>query len=438
MTLKKLLFVILDGIAGRPCEEFNGLTPLEAANTPNLDYLAKNGQTGEITIIDERTPPQSDPAVLALFGYDPIIYSKSRGPLEAIGSGINFNEGDLALRCNFATIEGRKIIDTRAGRIDGETAKKIVDFIQENLKLNSFPVDMNFVHTLNYRTLLILHPRKGKLSDQISNTNPGYERLPGYMELPKPDLKEKMLEESRPLDDTEESLSSATLVNEFTEKSRELLKSNEINLDRIKQGVNPANIILMRGAGTSLPRLENFKEKFGTTWLCIGDTPGERGIAKLLGMELLKDLPDPYVDMLSKKSSVEEIDDAIKKDMEVRVRKLLDNLENYDCFYIHIKGADPFGHGGLPESKKRTIEGIDKWFFDELLKKIDLENTTICVTSDHSTPCSLKAHSADPVPLLISGNNFKPDSVEKFGESFCKNGSIGKIKATQLMSILIK
>ncbi len=124
--------------------------------------------------------------------------------------------------------------------------------------------------------------------------------------------------------------------------------------------------------------------------------------------------------------------------MELRVKKLLDNFENYDCFYIHIKGADPFGHEGLPESKKRTIEGIDKCFFDEFLKKINLENITICVTSDHSTPCSLHAHSADSVPLLIYDNNFKPDSVEKFGESFCKNGSIGKIKATELMSILMK
>lgn len=437
MTSKKLLFVILDGVAGRSCEEFGGLTPLESANTPNLDFLAKNGRVGDITIIDEKTPPQSDPAVLALFGYDPIIYSRSRGPLEVVGIGIDFKEGDLALRCNFATVEDRIITDTRAGRIDTETAKKLVDFIQENLRLETFPVDMNFVHALNYRTLLILHSREGKLSDQISNTNPNYERLPGYMEIPKPDLKEKVLDECKPLDDTEDAKLSAKLINEFTEKSHELLKENEINLNRVEQDVNPANIILMRGAGISLPKLENFQEKHGTTWLCIGDTPGERGISKLLGMDLIKDLPDPFCDMLSKKSSIEEIDAAIKKDMEVRVRKLLDNFENYDCFYVHIKGADPFGHGGLPEAKKRIIGGIDKYFFGELLKKIDLEKTTICVTSDHSTPCSLKAHSADPVPLLISGPNFKPDSVEKFGESFCKDGTIGRIKATQLMSILM-
>jgi 2,3-bisphosphoglycerate-independent phosphoglycerate mutase len=437
MTSKKLLFIILDGVAGRSCEEFNDLTPLEAANTPNLDYLAKNGQTGETTIIDEETPPETDTAVLALFGYDPIIYSRSRGPLEAVGIGINFNEGDLALRCNFATVEDGKIVDTRAGRINTETARKLVDFIQGNLKLDSFPVNMNFIHTLNYRTLLILHPKKGKLSDQISNTNPGYERLLGHSEIPKANIGEKIFEKCKPLDDIEESLISVKLVNEFTGKSHELLKNYEINLDRINEGINPANFILMRGAGTSLPKLDKLQKKYGTNWICIGDTPGERGIAKLLGMDLLKDLPDPYCDMLSKKSSLKEVGTAIKKDMQVRVRKLLDNFEDYDCFYVHIKGADPFGHVGLPEAKKKIIEGIDKWFFGELLKKINLGNTKVCVTSDHSTPCSLKAHSADPVPLLISGHNLKPDSVEKFGENFCKKGNIGRIKATQLMSILM-
>jgi 2,3-bisphosphoglycerate-independent phosphoglycerate mutase len=435
--MKSLIFIVLDGIAGRSCEEFDGLTPLEAANTPNLDYLAKTGKTGEIVIINDRTPPETDTAVLALFGYDPIMYNRGRGPLEAVGAGVNFAEGDLALRCNFATIKNKKIIDMRAGRIKSEEARKLVDHVQENLVLDSFPVEMNFVHTLNYRAVLILHPKKGKLSDQISNTNPGYERLPGYLEIPKPRIGERMFEECKPLDDSEESRISASLINEFTNKSHELLEKHEINRRREKEGLNPANLVLMRGAGTSLPKLENLKRKYGTSWLCMGDTPGEKGIAKLLGMEV-GDLPDPMSDMLSKESTQQEIDDAIQKDMKIRVKKLLDVLENYDCFYLHIKGADPFGHAGLPQAKKRVIEGIDKWFFGKLLEEIELKKTIVCVTSDHSTPCGLRAHSADPVPLLISGKGIEPDSVEKFGESFCKNGSIERIKATKLISILMK
>lgn len=437
--MKKLIFVILDGVAGRPCEEFNGLTPLEQAHTPNLDKLAKKGKNGEITVINDKIPPETDNGMIAMFGYDPLVYSRGRGPLEACGIGLKFNEGDLALRCNFGTIKDNIIIDTRAGRIGGEEAKKLIQSVQREIKLESFLVDMNFMHSLNYRAVLILHPKEGKLSDQISNTHPGYERKPGYLELPKAHVGKKVFEKCKPLDDKKESKISASLINEFTDKSHEILENHEINLERKNNGLNPANIVLMRGAGTSLPNLDNFKEKYGASWLCIGDTPAERGIARLLGMDILESLPIPLCDNLSKESSEEEIENAVKKDMQIRASELINHFKDYDCFYVHIKGADPFGHAGLPEAKKKVIEGIDKWFFGEILHYIySMNNTVITVTSDHCTACSIKAHAADPVPLLISGNGLEPDSVEGFGESFCKKGSIGRIKATELMFMLMK
>jgi 2,3-bisphosphoglycerate-independent phosphoglycerate mutase len=435
--MKKLIFVILDGVAGRPCEEFEGLTSLEKANTPNLDKLAKAGKTGEIRVIDEKTPPQTDNGMIALFGHDPSVYSKGRGPLEAYGIGLKFNEGDLVLRCNFGTIEDNIITDTRAGRIRGEESKNLVKSVNERVKLESFPVDTNFAHSLNYRSILILHPKEGKLSDQISNTHPGYERKPGYSELPKPRVEKRVFEKCKPLDDKKESKISADLINEFTDKSHQTLKTHEINIERKNNGLKPADIVLMRGAGTSLPKLDNFKQKYGTSWLCIGDTPAERGIARLLGMDILENLPIPLCDNISKHSSIEEIENAVKKDMQVRVNELINHFKDYDCFYVHIKGADPFGHAGLPEAKKKVIEGIDKWFFGEIPVYI-YNNTVIAVTSDHCTACSIKAHAADPVPLSISGVDIQADSVEHFGESFCKKGSIGRIKATELMFMLMK
>ena len=435
--MKKLIFVILDGVAGRPCEELNGLTTLEAARTPNLDFLTKKGKTGEIVIIDEKIPPETESAVLGLFGYDPLIYNRGRGPLEAYGIGAKFKEGDLITRCNFATLEGNYITDLRAGRIKGEQAKKLVKFVNKKVKLRFYPVEMNFVYALNYRALLILHPNTGILSDQISNTHPGYERKPGYLELPKPDVGEKLFNVCMPLDDRKESQISATLINEFTDKSHEVLDNHEINKRRKKKGLSIANILLMRGAGTSLPKLDDLKKKYRTSWLCLGDTPAEKGIAKLLGMDILK-MPDPLSDELSKNSTERDIENNVKKDMKIRVEKLLKKIKRYDCIYIHIKGADPFGHAGLPKSKKKVIEEIDKWFFGKILKKIKLDNTVICVTSDHSTPCTLKAHSADSVPLLISGGNIESDNIEKFGESFCRKGSIGKIKATELLPMLME
>jgi len=435
--MKKLIFVILDGVAGRPIEEFNGLTSLEKAHTPNLDQLAKRGKTGDIIVINEKIAPETDNGMIAMFGYDPLIYHRGRGPLEACGIGLKFNEGDLAIRCNFGTIEDDIIIDTRAGRIEGEDARKLIQSVQKEIKLESFPVDVNFVHSLNYRSVLILHPREGNLSDQISNTHPGYERKSGHLELPRSRLGNRVFEECKPLDDKKESKISASLINEFTDKSSEILNNHKINIERKKKSLNPANIVLMRGAGTSFPKFDNFKKKYGTSWLCIGDTPAERGIARLLGMDILESLPIPLCDNLSKKSSVEDIENAVKKDMQIRANELMNHFKDYDCFYIHIKGADPFGHAGLPESKKKVIEEIDKWFFGEIIDYIN-DDIVIAVTSDHCTACSLKAHSADPVPLLISGGGIKPDSVERFGESFCKKGSIGRIKATELMFMLMK
>jgi 2,3-bisphosphoglycerate-independent phosphoglycerate mutase len=151
--------------------------------------------------------------------------------------------------------------------------------------------------------------------------------------------------------------------------------------------------------------------------------PVERGIAKLAGMNLV-DLPPPSSDLRS--------------DCLLRIQKLLDIMPKFDCFYIHIKGTDEPGHDGDFKLKRQLISIIDQYFFGELLQKIDLPNNVICVTADHSTPCLLKAHSDDPVPLLISGGKIQGDSNKKFSEKECKKGSLGLLKhGTELMPKLI-
>jgi len=437
MASGKLLFIVLDGIGDRPCDELGGLTPLEAAHTPSLDILAKQGQTGLMTVIDSETPPETEGGVLAMFGFDPVIYNRGRGPLEAYGLGLDFQDGDLVTRCNFATLEGNKILDVQAGKIDGECARELVDFLQNNIELKSYPVEIKLFHTLNYRAILILHPKEGRLSAQITNTHPGYQRVmsEGYKEIPVSVTGEIFLEESRTLDDTSEANITTTLINEFTEKSHELLKNHRINLERKRKNLPPANVVITRGSGDGLPKLDNFKGKH-LRWLCIGDTPAEKGIAKLLGMSLSEGLPEPECDKSLKTDR--EIENAVKVDTKIRFKEMIKNFDDFDCFYFHLKGADPFGHRGMVQQKKKMIEALDKYFFKKIVERIDLNSTTIVVTTDHCTSCSLRAHTADSVALLISGYGTKPDSVKKFGESFCKRGSIGKIKATELMSILMR
>jgi 2,3-bisphosphoglycerate-independent phosphoglycerate mutase len=203
--------------------------------------------------------------------------------LEALGSGIGFDEGDLVLRCNFGTVKNEKIIDTGASRIDGRSSKKLINAVNREIDIEGAEFELHY--TLNYRSALVLKSKK-KLSDQISNNHPGYKRKAKYVEIPVEKKSEMKIEKIKPLDKKKETEFSAKLVNEFVDKSCNLLSEYPLNWRRIDSGLNPANIILTRGAGTRLPKLDGFnKEKL--KWLCIGDTPSERGIAKLLGMEVI-------------------------------------------------------------------------------------------------------------------------------------------------------
>jgi 2,3-bisphosphoglycerate-independent phosphoglycerate mutase len=212
-------------------------------------------------------------------------------------------------------------------------------------------------------------------------------------------------------------------VNEFVKKSHEVLDAHEINRKRESEGKLKANIILTRDAGHKLPKFFNINEHYGVRFASLTDMPVERGISKLAGMDTVI-LPPPSHDL--------------KSDCELRVKKLIDYLPSYDCFYIHIKGPDEPGHDGKFELKAQLISIIDRYFFGELLKKIKLEDHIICVTADHSTPCKLKAHSDDLVPLLISGDKIRGDNVSKFSEKECRNGSLGILdRGTELLPMLI-
>jgi 2,3-bisphosphoglycerate-independent phosphoglycerate mutase len=225
------------------------------------------------------------------------------------------------------------------------------------------------------------------------------------------------------MDNSKEAKISADLVNEFIEKSHIVLDRHDVNKRRAAEGKLKANVILTRSAGHLLPKFLNINERYGLRFVSLTDMPVERGISKLAGMQMIT-LPPPSHNL--------------KKDCTLRVKKLLDLLPHYDCFYIHIKGPDEPGHDGNFELKAHLISIIDKYFFGKLLQKINLENYVICVTADHSTPCKLKAHSDDPVPLLISGNKIEADNISKFAEKECKNGSLGILEnGTKLMPKLI-
>jgi 2,3-bisphosphoglycerate-independent phosphoglycerate mutase len=419
----KLIYVVIDGLGDLPAKDFGNETPLGAAKTPNMDNLAKHGKTGLMYTVGKGIAPESDVGVISILGYDPFKYSTGRGILEAVGAGLSIKNGDLALRCNFATLSLRKrIIDRRAGRdLTSKEAAALANAINKKLKLESYPTDFEFKSTVGYRGVLVMRSHDETLSSKITNTDPAYSRVD---DLGVVSAKVKMvLKKCAPLDNSGEAKVAAKLVNEFVEKSHKILDQHEVNQRRVAEGKLKANLILTRDAGHLLPSFFNINKKYNLHFACLADMPVERGISKLAGMHLI-DLPPPSGDL--------------KRDCLLRVRKLLEVINLYDCFYVHIKGPDEPAHDGNFKLKTQMVTTIDQSFLGELLQKTNLNDYLICVTADHATPCKLKAHSDDPVPLLISGNKIEGDKLEKFSEKACRKGSLGVLEhGSELMPQLM-
>jgi 2,3-bisphosphoglycerate-independent phosphoglycerate mutase len=367
--------------------------------------------------------PESDVAVISILGYNPHKYHTGRGIFEAIGIGLPLKNGDLALRCNFATVDDKnRIIDRRAGRnLTTDEAQQLSHAINEKVHLDSHPADFQFTATLGYRGVLVIYPKKERLSGKITNTDPAYSRREGISIA---ETKAKMVvKKCEPIETTETAKVSAELVNEFIRKSQKILDNHIINRKRASEGKLKANIILVRDAGDTVPKLFNINEKYDVHFACLADMPVERGIAKLAGMHVV-DIPPPSKNL--------------KEDCLLRAEKLLALKSSFDCFYIHLKGPDEPGHDGEFNVKANLIAQIDEYFFGQLMQKINLGKSIVCVTADHSTPCKMKAHSDDPVPLLISGNKIKGDRVQGFSEKECRKGSLGILKhGYELMPILM-
>jgi len=420
----KLIYVVIDGLGDRPIQELGDKTPLEAAETPNMDTLAKKGKTGLMYTVGKGIAPESDVAVISILGYDPFKCHVARGPIEALGSGLDVKNGDLALRCNFATIDqSGRILDRRVGRsLTTEEAKILAQAVNAQVRLESHPAEFEFKNTFGHRGVLVIRSKTGPLSGEITNTDPAYERVKG-LGVVKVGA-EMTLVNSEPLEDDEAAKTSAELVNEFVQKSHIVLERHIVNRKRSAEGKPSANVILTRDGGSNLPDFFNINRKYGVRFSCFVDMPVERGIARLAGMQMV-DLPLPSGNY--------------EADFSLRVKKLLESFADFDCFYIHIKGPDEPGHDGDFELKTRLIESVDGHFFGKLLPKISLSDCIMCLTADHATPCKLKAHSDDPVPLLISGDKVPGDGVKRFSETECRRGSLGTLeRGTLLMPMLMK
>jgi len=423
--MKKLLYIVLDGLGDLPLKELDNKTPLEAALTPNLDRLAQKGKTGLVYPVGKNIAPESDIAVISLLGYDARKYYTGRGPLESFAEGLNVNDGDAALRVNFATVEqdGRTIQDRRVGRNLGtDEATALAKEINSKVTLSS--ATFEFKNTIGHRGVLVIRGMRSKLSGWITNTDPAYERE-GVFGVAKEKF-ENFVAEAKPMpgyEDSVEAKEAALLLNEFTQKSHKVLDESLVNKKRVSENKLPANVILARDAGDHLPKFPKIDSLYNMKFGSFVQMPVEKGIALLTGMEII-DVP----------ASTGHLD----VDYPIWAKVALGSIKKYDGIYVHIKGPDEPAHDGDFQKKKEIIEAIDKFFFTSLLFQLDINNTIIAVTADHSTVCAIKAHSADPVPLLISGGNIKPDGSLSFSEKAARLGSIGELRGQEIMPLLVK
>jgi len=410
-----MVYVLLDGVGDLPHPNLVGKTPLDAASTPNLDRLAKNGTMGQVITVGKGIAPESDIAVFNMLGYKfkHDDYA-GRGVVEAIGIGIDFKDGDLALRGNFATLNhDGVIIDRRAGRnIEKQDTEAVSNEIEEKIKFSDENATAIITPTIGHR--LVIRIRSNcTLSSNISNTDPAYGRVDG-MGIARAVTDFLKIEKCLPLDEESHTKLASKLVNELTEQSLDIMKKSKVNERRKENEKKLLNGILLRDAGNIYPKVTPINDLHSMKFSCIVDMPVEIGISEILKMKTY--------------------DAGGLTDYEEKAKVAAKAMDEQNAVYVHLKGPDEFGHDGDAQGKMENIEEIDKRFFGTLLDNIDSSKVAVIVSADHSTPCINKGHSADPVPLLISGDMVTNDDTQRFTEIEAKKGRIGLIDGAQVIT----
>lgn len=374
----KTLLYVLDGLGGLADHE-TGMTELEAASTPNMDRLAKEGICGLQVPVAPGITPGSGPGHLGLFGYDPLKYIVGRGVLSALGINFDLQPGDVAARGNFCTVDEQGIVqDRRAGRIPTEKGEELCELLSENVQIEGVEVFIKPVK--EYRYLLVL--RGEGLSGEIDDTDPQ-------------DVGEAPLD---PRPRTKEAEQTAEYVHQFIEQAKEILTDKQ-----------PANMVLTRGF-SMLPDWPDFEEVYKVRAAAFAQYPMYRGVAKLVGMQVL-----------DAGNSLEEEMQAVR-----------DHWDEFDFFFVHVKPIDSAGEDGDFERKKTLIEQADEL----LAELLELNPDVVLITGDHSTPSQMKYHGWQPVPVLLWGQYCRGDNVQSFGESACRAGGLGpRIPSKELMPL---
>ena len=395
----KYIIIVPDGAADYPCEELGGKTPLEVAETPNMDYLAKEGIIGRVRTIPKDFSSSSDIANLSLLGYSPQQYYTGRGPLEAANMGIELDSKDVAFRCNLVTETDGKLVDYSAGHITNKEAHALIECLNKNLRTER----MRFYPGVSYRHLMVFKY--------------GYDlNLHSIATYPPHDIMGQSIDKYLP------SGKESSVLTELMEKSRSILSSHEINSVRIDLQENPANMIWLWGQGVK-PQIPSFKDKFGKTGAVVSAVDLIKGIGKLIGFKVL---------------NVEGATGFYDTNYEGKATAALKSLKEVDLVYIHIEATDEAGHNQDLRMKITCLERIDRLVLGTILKERNLDTTRILLVPDHFTPLSKRTHTPEPVPFAIAGPGIPKSITAKFSEEEAQRSNLYFEEPSLLMEYLVK
>jgi 2,3-bisphosphoglycerate-independent phosphoglycerate mutase len=399
----KYIIILGDGMADEPLDELGGKTPLQAAEKPSIDALARAGCLGRLDTIPAGMHPGSEIANLAVLGYDVASVFEGRGVLEAASIGVNLEPGDLALRCNLICLKDERIKNHSAGHISTEEAGELIRFL--NKKLGNEMIC--FYPGVSYRHLLVI---KGGKKD--------------LMCTPPHDVTGTLFHEVLIKPSASMAEKTASLLNYLILRSKYLLEDHPVNLKRVAEGKDPANCIWPWSPGYR-PKMPTFRELFGIEKSAvISAVDLIQGIGVYAGMDVIK---------------VEGATGLYNTNYEGKARATLDALKDHDFVYLHIEASDEAGHEGNALLKTRTIEFLDKRVVQTIMEECAKmsEPVSLALLPDHPTPCSIRTHTREAVPFIIFKPGNHPDSVSVYDEFSVKDGIFGILKGAEFMKMFL-
>lgn len=400
----KYIIILGDGMADEPIGSLGNKTPLQVANTPYLDFLAKNGNSGLLNTIPEGMSPGSEVANLAVLGYDVPKVLEGRGSLEAASMGVDILPGEMAMRCNLITVENGKIKNHSAGHISNEEAEILINYLHEKLGNNS----LSFYPGVSYRHLLII-----KNGDKRINCTPPHD-------VPGTSVKDVLVKAETP-----EAEKTANLINELIQQSQKLLENHPINIKRKAEGKDPANSIWPWSPGYK-PQMKKLTDLF----------PIQSG-AVISAVDLIKGI-GVYAGL--KAINVEGVTGLYNTNYEGKAQAAIEALKENDFVYLHVEASDEAGHEGDVELKIKTIEYLDSRIVKPILEETEQwnEDVVIALLPDHPTPCRIKTHSKEPVPFVIYRKGNRADKVQVYNEFSVKEGKYGFLHGDNFINEFFK